>query len=388
MQETTPMKSVNKKTSIPSYVKTASFYGFLSAPDYIEQFEVSKADLLKAKSVLAKNPASAIAEKISLVRLFIEKKMVELPQPTMIYYKGHMQEHSTFNLDIIGNSKSIADAILIETSYVIAKEEYGDCNVSVELNTIGDKESLTRLQRELGTFYKKNSSKIPKELKALYKKNIFESFKTENPKAVELRSMGPDSFKGLSEQSRQHFKEVLEYIENLAIPYTIHPYLLGDLSFATETVFQVVAVHKKTKERKVVAFGQRYNGIAKKFFGKRDIPSIGVSISVKKEKFECVGKGKTHVPKFFFIQLSFDAKLQSLQVLETLRKAHTDVYQSLSKDKMSAQIALAEKMNIPYVIIMGKKEAMEKSVLVRNMNTRCQDTVMLADLIDYVKKLK
>lgn len=376
-------------------VKTASFYGFLSAPDYVKDFEVTKGDILKAKSVLAKNPTSILPEKIALVRLFSEKKMVTLPQPTMIFYKSpiggkdlHNHQHATFNLDIIGNQKSIADAILIETSYVIAKEEYSDYDVAVELNTVGDKESLAKLQRDLGNFYRKHWSKVPKDLKPLYKKNIFESFKTTDPKAEELRSIGPDSIKCLTEHSRQHFKEVLEYIENLEIPYSINPLLLGDLSFGSETVFDIVARHKKTGARKIIGHGQRYNCVSRKFLGKKEVPSIGVSVSVKKEDFECGGKGKESIPKFFFIQLSFEAKLQSLQVLEVLRKAHVNVYQSLTKDKMTAQITLAEKMNIPYVIIMGKKEAMEKSVLVRNMTTRCQDTVYLKDLVDYVKKLK
>lgn len=389
------MKTNKKRVTTPSYIKTASFYGFLSAMDYIKDFEVTKHDLLKARALLVKNPESSLPEKIALIRLWTEKKMAALPQPTMIFYKSpiggkelHSHQHSTFNLDIIGNQKSIADAILIETSYVIAQEEYSDYHVSVELNTIGDKESMTKFQRELTLFYKKNWSKVPKDLKPIYKKSVFESFKTKDTKAEELRSTGPDSIKCLTEHSRNHFKEVLEYIENLAVPYSINPLLLGDLSYGSDTVFEIVAVHKKTKVRKVVAHGQRYNGVARKFSGKKEVASIGASISVKKESFDCHMEGKATTPKFFFIQLSFEAKLQSLQVLELMRKAHMNVYQSLTKDKMAAQIGLAEKMNIPYIIIMGKKEAMEKSVLIRNMNTRCQDTVLLKDLVDYVKKLK
>ena len=390
-----PIKSIKKRITTPSYIKTASFYGFLSAADYVKDFEVTKSDLLKARALLTKNPESSLPEKIALIRLWSEKKMASLPQPTMLFYKSpiggkelHSHQHPTFNLDIIGNQRSIADAILIETSYVIVQEEYPDYHISVELNTIGDKESLSKFQRELNLFYKKNWSKVPKDLKPLYKKSIFESFKTKDVKAQELRSSGPDSIKCLTEQSRNHFKEVLEYIENLALPYSINPLLLGDLAYGSDTVFEIIATHKKTEVRKIVAHGQRYNGVARKFANKKEVSSIGVSISMKKESFDCSAQGKSTVPKFFFIQLSFEAKLQSLQVLELMRKAHMNVYQSLTKDKMAVQIGLAEKMNIPYIIIMGKKEAMEKSVLIRNMNTRCQDTVLLKDLVDYVKKLK
>lgn len=367
--------------------KTAHFYGFSSATDHIKDFAIGKSDFVRAKAILQKNPHSNITEKIALIRMFSEKKMSSLPQPTMIYYRSLGAGHHTFNLDIIGNPRSIADAILIETAYVILKEEYEGIALSIEVNTLGDRESMNRLLRELSSFYKKNWSKVPKDLKPVYKKDIFESFRTTNKDAVELRNMGPDPIRCLSEQSRQYFKEVLEYMENLEIPYSINHSLLGDPSYGTETVFEIIT-HTKSGDRKCVAHGQRYNCIARKYLGKKDVAAIGVALSLKKESFSCEEKKKQVKAKFFFIQLGFEAKLQSLHLLENLRKAHIEVYQSLSKDRMTSQLAMAEKMEIPYVIIMGKKEAMEKSVLVRNMITRRQDTVSLDDLVAYAKKLK
>jgi threonyl-tRNA synthetase len=45
-------------------------------------------------------------------------------------------------------------------------------------------------------------------------------------------------------------------------------------------------------------------------------------------------------------------------------------------------------MNVPYIIMMGEKEAIEESVVVRNMTTRVQETVELHLLIPHLKKLK
>lgn len=369
-----------KKTSISTYIKTASFYGFSSATSHVKDFALSKTDVAKGKNV---------AEKVALTRLFIEKKMSALPQPVMIFYKTLLPDQHTFNLDIIGNPKSIADAILIETSYIIAKEEHVGMDISVELNTLGDRESMKRLERELQSFYRKNWSSVPKNLQSIYKKDIFESFRATDPGAVELRMLGPDPIRCLSEHSRLHFKEVLDYIENLGIPYSINHSLLGDPSFGSETVFAIISTDTKG-ERKIIAKGQRYNSVARTFLNKKDVPAIGSAICIKKESFTCESDPtrKEIKPKFFFIQLSFEAKLQSLQLLETLRKARMGVYQSLTKDKMTAQLSQAEKMEIPYVIIMGKKEALDGTVLVRNMETRCQDTVYLHELVDYIKKLK
>lgn len=390
-----------KGTSLPTYTKTASFYGFLPAADYVKGFAITKADQNKAKAEAAKESSPHfLEEKIALTRLFIEKKMSDLPQPIMLFYKSPIPreekeklsavKHGTFNIDIIGNQKSIADALTIETSYVISKEEYENCSIMVELNSLGDRESIARLQRELKSFYKKNWSKVPANLRPLYKKDLFESFRTHDKKGIALREMGPSPIGCLSESSRKHFKEVLEYIEGLDIPYRINENLLGNISYGGETVFQIVAEGKK-QPMKIVAEGQRYNGVARKFWNKKEVSSIGASINLKRDLCDCGNdttnnKDKTH--KFFFIQLGFEAKLKSLQVLEKLRKAKIDVYQSISKDKMTTQISMAEKMKIPYVIIMGKKEAMENSVVVRNMNTRCQNTIAIEELVDYAKKLK
>lgn len=387
-----------KRNTVSSSIRTASFYGFLSAPDYVKEFLVTKKDCSKARGITTHTPHSRLEEKIALTRMFIEKKMTSLSQPIMIFYKSpmkyeektssHDHAHPSFSLDIIGNQKSIADAMMIETSYVIAKEEYEESEVTVEINTLGDKDSLNKLQRELASYYRKNWSKVPKTLRPLYKKDVFESFRTKDKKAIELREKGPLPIGCLSEQSAKHFKEVLEYIESLAIPYSINQELIGDISYGGELVFEVKAKEKKTGTKKTVTEGQRYNGVARKFFGKKEVSSIGASIYLKHDSFEYKKTEDKEKHNLFFIQLGFEAKLKSLQVLEMLRKAKLHTYQSLSKDKMTAQISIAEKMNIPYVIIMGKKEAMENSVVVRNTTTRCQDTVPLNELVAYIKKLK
>jgi histidyl-tRNA synthetase len=92
--------------------------------------------------------------------------------------------------------------------------------------------------------------------------------------------------------------------------------------------------------------------------------------------------------KVFFVQLGFEAKLKSLAVLEILRKAKIPVEQSISKDSLGAQLGIAERLEIPYVLIFGQKEALEHSVIVRDMENRSQETVKIEELSDYIKHLK
>jgi histidyl-tRNA synthetase len=125
---------------------------------------------------------------------------------------------------------------------------------------------------------------------------------------------------------------------------------------------------------------------------KKDIPAMGGSLGmdriVERPWFKNLAPRIMKKPKVYFIQVGFEAKLKSLNVIEILRKAHVPIAQSLSKDSLGAQLAVAEKSGVPYVIIFGQMEAVKNCVIVRNMETREQETVPLADLGAYIKQLK
>ena len=49
---------------------------------------------------------------------------------------------------------------------------------------------------------------------------------------------------------------------------------------------------------------------------------------------------------------------------------------------------IAEKLGMEYTIIFGQKEALEDSVIFRNMSNRSQETVKLSKLLEYIKNIK
>jgi len=60
----------------------------------------------------------------------------------------------------------------------------------------------------------------------------------------------------------------------------------------------------------------------------------------------------------------------------------------LGRDKFGSQSASIEKLKIPYVMIMGKRESLENTVMVRENITRTQVIVPLSELAEYIKKLE
>lgn len=369
-----------------SPLHTASFYGFLPRGEKakIEQKKtMTKINALKKSSVMHHRGLSfedTLEDRASLIEQFLNKKFVSFPQPIMVY---HAKGYGHLSLDVLGNQKSISDAISIETAYAILSDEYKKEELILELNSLGDRDSIARFNREAQNFYRKHWNQVPKDSKALIKKDIWNAYDEKNKELEELQAISPKSMGSLSETSRAHFKEVLEYIEAMGIPYIINHNLIGSPSWMSETLMRISLLNERAMPSKVLACGGRYNSLAKKIFGKKEIPSFGVELVLNSPLKE----GAKINYKLFFIQLSFEAKLKSLQIMELLRKSNIPIYQNLSKDKITSQIALAEKMKMPYILLMGKKEAIEDSVVVRNAATRSQETVPIKDLVPYLKKI-
>ena len=337
-----------------------------------------------------------------LMRSYIENGMQSLPQPIPFYsygpsfrhdnpQKGRYRQFYQFDMDVLGSDKSILDALVIKTTWTIL-EEAGAKNLSVDINSIGDKECRSSYIKELVSYYKKNINSLPAVDRERLKTNPLRILDSKEEKTVELNQNAPDTLSHLCPSCKKHFKEVLEYLEKMDIPYTINKCLVRGLSYYTRTVAEIMIEDEETGKKITIAGGGRYDYLGKQLNSKKDVPAVGMSIGVDRVVeapwFNKLSPRILKKPKIYFIQLGFDAKLKSLNVIEVLRKGKVPIAQSISKDNLSAQLAVAEKLGMHYAIIFGQKEAMEDSVIFRDMTNRSQDTVKIENLLDYIKNLK
>jgi histidyl-tRNA synthetase len=389
------LKEIDKPAEI------AIYYGFTP----IKTPEITKEDLEKLSLVneCSKNTKKNLEnglfpspeEKIAVLRTYLENKMTDLPHPVMLYCKKPFCGHSAkkksdtkcFNLEIIGATQSTAEAIGIKTAMAILKEEgFGD--LSLDINSIGDRESISRYEKDLASYFRKNAHMISGELRQLLREDVFEVLRCGCGDQQELFENAPKSISSLSDFSMEHFKEVLEYLEALELPYKINNALIGNKNYCSQTIFEIRGKAESKKDCSLLAVGTRHNHLSRKIGFKKEIPIMSVSISYKTPSNDKLTPFKNiPKPQFYFIQLGERAKLKSLQVIEALREIRVPIYHSLTKDKFVGQLTTAENLNVEYLIIMGQKEAMEGSVVVRNMNTRAQDTISISELGQHVKSL-
>ena len=338
-----------------------------------------------------------------LMRAYIEHGMQNTPQPVMFYQygpvfrhdkpqKGRYRQFWQFDLDCLGSDKSIMDALVIKVGMSIL-EEAGASDLTIDINSIGDKECRNVYLKELTSYYKKHINNLGAIDRERLKTNPLRILDSKDPKTKEINENAPDSVSFLCASCKKHFKEVLEYLEEMNIPYNINKNLVRGLSYYTRTVFEIIEQEGGEEGTPLtIAGGGRYDYLARQIGSKKDVPAVGFSIGVDRiiasPWYKKLSPRIMKKPKIYFIQLGSEAKLKSLNIIEILRKAHVPIAQSLSKDSLGSQLAIAEKLGVPYALIFGVKEALEDSVIVRDMSNRSQETVKLSKLLDYLKEIK
>lgn len=345
-----------------------------------------------------------------VMRAYIEGGMQSLPQPVMLYYQGpffrhdrpqagRFREFKSFGIEIIGTDRSIADAMVIRIMH-IALREAGITDLVLEVNSIGDKNCRHFYRKAIVSYYRKHASAICGDCKRRLKTNPLRLLDCKEPKCASIKNGAPEPVSTLCDLCKKHFKEILESLEAVDIEYKINPTLVRGLDYYTRTVFEFTIPKPSSgagngtdsagaPERYAVAGGGRYDYLARLLGSKRDVPAVGAQIGVDRimlsPEHAYLPPRIVKKPKVFLVQLGFDAKLKSMVVIEILRKARIPIVQALPKDSLASQLASAERANIPYAFIIGQKEVIDETIIVRNMETRSQDIVRVRDLSEYIK---
>jgi histidyl-tRNA synthetase len=306
--------------------------------------------------------------------------------------KGAVKTNLAFGLHVIGVPQTIAEATVIRTSYVILSEAVKK-NLCVHIHTIGDKDSSARFLRELSAFFRKNIAEFSPQIQALIRTDIWSAYVHIHTRTHPLSYECPTPMEFLNAQSRTHFQEVLEYLEASDIPYEIDSSLVGNRDCNTNTIFTIVEAAKDddtthTESLPCTVAGGRYDELARRLF-KSPVGAVSATfIFTNIRGTPKIAEPKVATPRIFFLHIGFEASLKSLAVLDTLRNIRVPFFHALGKVPLSEHLRKAEDLGVPYLILLGQREAMEKSILLRNMSTRAQESIPMENLSTRLRALR
>ena len=202
---------------------------------------------------------------------------------------------------------------------------------------------------------------------------------TTDEKIAKLKELGikEEMFvEGLAE-----LEQVVKYIRVFGVPDThfkIDLTIARGLDYYTGTVYETFL--NDYKEIGSVCSGGRYENLAG-YYTDQKLPGVGISIGLtrlfyKLNEMQLIKSDKYSMSDILIIPMLEDMTV-AIQLASNLRKEgiNTEVY--LNDKKLKAKFIYADKLKIPYVVVIGEDEINTNTVKVKNMNTGDETSVEL-----------
>jgi len=335
----------------------------------------------------------------SVVRAYINHGMINLPQPVKFYYfgpafrrerpqSGRQRQFYQFGFEIIGDINPVIDAQVIGIVNNFFKQ-IGLSQISIQINSIGCPDCRKAYIQELTNYYRSKRKMLCEDCKKRITKNPLRLLDCKKPSCQFVKTEAPQIVDWLDDECKEHFMKVVEYLDELNISYKLNPYLVRGLDYYTKTVFEIWPGEKEESAQSALGGGGRYDGLVE-LLGGRPTPAVGVSVGVERVISQLRQKEAAlpadQNPEIFLAQIGDQAKVKALVLFEQLRQENIKVAENFAKDSLKSQLELANKLHVRYALILGQKEVMDGTILVRDMESGVQEVINFNKTVQELKK--
>lgn len=336
----------------------------------------------------------------SVVRAYLEHGMESLPKPVKLWYfgpffryerpqAGRYRQFWQVGFEAIGSDSWITDVQIIQILYNILKG-IGLKNLMLNINSIGDSQCRPYYKKVLINYLRSYRNSLCSDCRRRLRQNPLRVLDCKEEKCRRVVKKGaPQILDHLCKPCHNHFRNVLEALEELELSYNLDPYLVRGLDYYTKTVFEISQESEEGRIQGSVAGGGRYDDLVK-LLGGKETASVGGTLGVDRI-MNLIKKGARKFPrssgaKIFLAQVGEFPKRKALKLLEEFRKEKIKAEEALHKDSLSVQLKLADKLKVSYVLILGQKEALDEKIIVRDMKTGSQKIIPLNKAVKEMKR--
>jgi len=327
-----------------------------------------------------------------------------MPQPVQLWTMGPVFRHDNpqagryrqfyqLNVESFGDESAALDSMLMFVAYKIL-ESLGLKNITIKINSIGDQNCRPQYLKALKDYLRGKEKKLCSSCQARLKTNILRILDCKEENCREIIQDAPQFVDHLDEECKKHFKEVIEFLDEVKVPYLLDHRLVRGLDYYTRTVFEIWPDENSSISfQSALVSGGRYDKLVQQLGGPKTAASgwgMGIERVILALKDSKITIPESHAqPKIFIAQLGELAKRKSLVLFEEFRRANVIAKASFGRDSVKSQLKIANRLGIKYTLIMGQKESLDGTVIVREMTAGVQETIPLERAVEIVKqKLK
>jgi histidyl-tRNA synthetase len=163
------------------------------------------------------------------------------------------------------------------------------------------------------------------------------------------------------------------------------------LDYYTKTVFEIMPVTDDPDAARLsLGGGGRYDGLIEQVGG-RPAPACVMGLGIER----VVARMRSTDPELataaqqrdvFVAQLGEQGRKKAFALFEELRAAGIRTGEALSKDAIKAQMELANKLGAKWAVIVGQKEVLDGTAIIRDMDAGTQETVDVRKVVQELKR--
>jgi len=319
--------------------------------------------------------------------------------------QGRFREFYQCDIDIIGNEELdiMHDAEIPSIIYTTFTElGFSDFTIKINnrkiLNGFFDFQGVATQSAEI-------MRAIDKRDKLGDKIVIEELTKIAIPSDIITTIMNFISFEGTNEDKLEYLKgldiknelyqagiaeleQVISGIHMFGIPannFMIDLTIARGLDYYTGTVYETFL--NQYREVGSICSGGRYDNLSE-FYTTKKMPGVGISIGLTRlfyllNKMEIIRPTRRSITEILVIPMSNDTEATSmcLHVATILRKNGINTEIFMSQKKTKAKFAYADKLNIPFTLIIGEDEVTANKVMFKDMTTGEQSLLTTEDVV-------
>mgnify|MGYP001415682386 CR=1 FL=1 len=313
----------------------------------------------------------------AVIRSYIEQSMDKKRKINKLYYfgpmfryersqKGRYRQFNQMGIELIGSDNIYYEYEIISLAIDIL-ENLEIKNFDLEINSIGNEQSLKKLSKEVIKFTEQNKSKINSDDLQIVKKNplrfLDKAINKYNFKDV------PRAEEFLDNNSKSRFKDLTDILDENKILYKINNQLVRGIDYYNDLVFEIKSSELGSQD--TILAGGRYDNLVKKFNGSQT-SCVGFAAGVERLLLLLSNQFIQKIEistEFYVIYQNQSFQNYANEVTKMLRKLGKNVEMDQEYRSFTKQLKHANKIKSKKVVIIGEKEYKNKQILLKDMIT-------------------
>ena len=330
----------------------------------------------------------------SVVRAYIEHNLRETAPFSKLYYIGPMfrrerpqagryRQFYQIGAEVFGIGHYMIDAEIISMLNLLF-DSLNIKGVELQINSIGCPQCRPAFREALKGFFADKTSELCDNCKRRFEFNPLRILDCKSTHCHALSEKAPKTVDYLCNDCLTHFNGVQESLKTAGVPYINNPKLVRGLDYYTQTTFEFTG--GTLGAQNAVAAGGRYDNLVAELGGP-STPAVGFSIGMERlfSLFDNSNVTKQS-PSVFIVALGEQAQQQAFSIIVQLHKEGISTVMDYNGGSLKSQMRKADKLNSAQVIIIGEDELSKGIVVLRDMQSKAQIDVPVAEVVNRLRK--